>query len=50
MIVTASRRTDIETLHLRILCTPPVILRVAKRSRKIQTPHGSCGIKQDDKR
>ena len=32
------------------LNNPPVILRVAKRSRRIHTPHGSCGFAQDDKR
>ena len=31
------------------LKTPPVILRVAKRSRRIHTPHGSCDFAQDDK-
>ncbi|MDR2208095.1 MAG: hypothetical protein LBE22_03875 [Azoarcus sp.] len=28
----------------------PSLQRVAKRSRRIQALHGSCGIKQDDKR
>jgi hypothetical protein len=28
--------------------TPPVILRVAKRSRRIQTPRRSCDFAQDD--
>jgi len=32
------------------LDNPLVILRVAKRSRRIHTPHGSCDFAQDDKR
>ncbi len=34
----------------KTLQNPPVILRVAKRSRRIQTPHGSCDFAQDDRR
>ena len=31
------------------LNNPLVILRVAKRSRRIHTPYGSCDFAQDDK-